>query len=193
MCPFFGVGSDVMTSLLVKKNQRRAFSAAEDLKLTSLVQIHGQDRWETVSQYMEGRSARACRERWRLFLSPGITNGPWSHKEDALLIKLFNEHGPKWKTLSKYFNGRSECNVKNRWTRHLKQMLSSENNNSELYHEPEKSPTSIPTPQVSSQKDPAPKKEGEPLSIIPMNNNDFVFDFNEPDIFDTVEFSEFIW
>ncbi|OHS97564.1 Myb-like DNA-binding domain containing protein [Tritrichomonas foetus] len=73
---------------------------------------------------MDGRSARACRERWRLFLSPGLTNGPWSHAEDALLIKLFNEHGPKWKTLSTYFNGRSECNIKNRWTRHLKQMLS---------------------------------------------------------------------
>ena len=128
MRPFFGVGSDVMTSLLVKKNQRRAFSAAEDLKLTRLVQIHGHENWDSIASFMEGRSSRACRERWRLFLSPGLTNGPWSHEEDALLIKLFYELGPKWKQISTHFTGRSECNIKNRWTRHLKQMIQNDQN-----------------------------------------------------------------
>ena len=122
MRPFLGVGSNIMTSV-VKKNQRKAFSPAEDFRLTQLVQLHGQDKWETIAFFMEGRSARACRERWKLFLTPGLINGPWSHEEDKLLIQLYNEIGPKWKQISAYFNGRSECNIKNRWTRHLKQMI----------------------------------------------------------------------
>ncbi|KAH0794438.1 Myb-like DNA-binding domain containing protein [Histomonas meleagridis] len=72
---------------------------------------------------MNGRNARSCRERWRSFLSPNLVNGPWSHEEDQLLEKLVKEYGQKWKRISQEFKGRSECNLKNRWMRHLRQMV----------------------------------------------------------------------
>lgn len=52
-------------------------------------------------------------------LNPELVNGPWSHEEDRLLVKLYRQHGSKWSMMSKYFPGRSVYNVKNRWTRHL--------------------------------------------------------------------------
>lgn len=185
MRPFFGVGSDVMTSLLVKKNQRRAFSAAEDLKLIRLVQLKGQDNWDSIASYMEGRSARACRERWRFFLSPGLTNGPWSHEEDALLISLFNQLGPKWKQISTHFNGRSECNVKNRWTRHLKQMIQDEKNS--------QAEKPSPTPDIEKEiSSPAEQAEGDGLvyplmSVFPETD----FDLFETPFIEPTQFTDF--
>lgn len=116
--------SVVMTAHSTKKVQRKAFSPTEDYLLRRLVEIHGDSNWEQISHFLQGRSARACRERWKLSLSPGIVNGPWSREEDALLARRVQEIGPKWKLLSREFRGRSECNIKNRWARHLRDMLS---------------------------------------------------------------------
>jgi len=55
-----------------------------------------------------------------MFLSPEVVNGPWTKQEDELLLKLHTEHGPKWSKISKFFKGRSDCNVKNRWSRYLR-------------------------------------------------------------------------
>ncbi|KAH0799647.1 Myb-like DNA-binding domain containing protein [Histomonas meleagridis] len=112
-----------MTSVSCKKNHRKAFSPSEDFLLTRLVNLHGDKNWELISMFMNGRNARSCRERWRSFLNPEIINGPWSHEEDQLLVKLVREIGPKWKRISQEFKGRSECNLKNRWMRHLRQMI----------------------------------------------------------------------
>jgi hypothetical protein len=98
---------------------RRSFSSAEDRILFTLVTQLGRCQWADVATALPGRSARQCRERWRTVLSPGLVNGPWSRAEDDLLLKLYNEHGPKWSFIAKHFQGRSDCNVKNRWARHL--------------------------------------------------------------------------
>lgn len=186
MRPFFGVGSDVMTSLLVKKNQRRAFSAAEDLKLTRLVQLHGHENWDSIACFMEGRSSRACRERWRFFLSPGLTNGPWSHEEDAQLIQLFNEYGPKWKLISKHFNGRSECNIKNRWTRHLKQMI--QNDQKSQAEKPS------PTPDIGKAESNHSEQEKGDGSFLPFFS---IFPeaedlFDENPLFESTQFPDYL-
>lgn len=108
-----------MTALVRKGTPRKSFTPAEDVLLSRLVMIHGSDNWEKVAYFMNGRNARQCRERWRTVLTPGLVNGPWSHAEDELLVRLYREHGPKWSLISKQFKGRSDSNVKNRWTRHL--------------------------------------------------------------------------
>jgi hypothetical protein len=101
------------------KAPRKVFSPSEDVLLSRLVSIHGTNKWDVIATFMNGRSARQCRERWRTTLSPGLVNGPWSHSEDILLTQLFYEHGPKWSLIAKRFHGRSDSNVKNRWVRHL--------------------------------------------------------------------------
>jgi hypothetical protein len=88
-----------------------------------LVSIHGSRQWAAIAGLLPGRNARQCRERWRTVLRSGLLNGPWSREEDELLVKLYNEYGPKWSFIAKAFNGRSDSNVKNRWARHLNSML----------------------------------------------------------------------
>ena len=118
LCSKLKMAND-MTAVVKKGSPRKSFTPAEDVLLSRLVMIHGSDNWETVACFMSGRNARQCRERWRTVLTPGLINGPWSHAEDELLVRLYREHGPKWSLISKHFNGRSDSNVKNRWTRHL--------------------------------------------------------------------------
>ena len=102
------------------KNERKNFTDEEDKKLQSLVSILGTNCWPLIAKAMEGRTTRQCRERYKTYLSPQVKNGPWSYEEDIYLIRLYSENGPKWAEISKYFQGRSDNNVKNRWYTHLK-------------------------------------------------------------------------
>jgi hypothetical protein len=54
------------------------------------------------------------------YLSPGVRSGPWSKYEDELLVAKINEVGRAWSTFTRYFSGRSESDIKNRWYSHLK-------------------------------------------------------------------------
>jgi hypothetical protein len=111
-----------VTSFVKQASARKGFTPDEDLRLSHLVHVYGSSKWERIAQFMNGRNARQCRERWRTMLSPGLTNGPWSHAEDQLLVQLYRVFGPKWSNIAKRFTGRSDCNVKNRWSRHLMNM-----------------------------------------------------------------------
>ena len=101
-------------------SKRISFSPEEDVLLTNLIKNFGSENWEFLASFLPRRNARQCKERWRMFLSPDIKNGPWSKEEDQLLIDLVTKNGPKWTKLIKYFTGRSECNIKNRWSRYLR-------------------------------------------------------------------------
>jgi hypothetical protein len=107
---------------LTNPKLRKSFTRPEDVRLAGLVDLHGPTHWELISRSMDGRSARQCRERWRTFLAPAVTNGPWSRAEDLLLTRLFEEHGPNWSFIAKQVHGRSDSNGQNRWVRHLMAM-----------------------------------------------------------------------
>ncbi|EAX86547.1 Myb-like DNA-binding domain containing protein [Trichomonas vaginalis G3] len=66
---------------------RTKFSPAEDDILRSIVQKFGARKWNTIAQYLPGRTARQCRDRFRNYLSPDLKNGPWSREEDIMLIE----------------------------------------------------------------------------------------------------------
>jgi hypothetical protein len=85
--------------------------------------------WEAVAAEMPGRTARQCRERWGNYLSPTVSNGPWTEGDDLLLISKINEFGRSWSVLTRFFKGRSENDLKNRWHSHLKYMTVSEGRN----------------------------------------------------------------
>jgi hypothetical protein len=49
-----------------------------------------------------------------------VRTGPWETSEDELLITKINELGRAWSSLARFFSGRSENDIKNRWYSHLK-------------------------------------------------------------------------
>ena len=103
--------------ILIKKitgKQRILFTKEEDEKIISLVKIFGKNQWPVIAQFMEGRTAKQCRDRYSNYLVPGYFQGEWS-KEDNLLIEIHNKVGSKWSYIKNYFPNRSANNIKNRW------------------------------------------------------------------------------
>ena len=98
---------------------RRKFTPEEDQKLMAYVQYFG-EKWSIISKLMETRTCKQCRERYREYLNPRITNAAWTKEEDELLIRLYTAKGPRWAEFSKILNGRSDNNIKNRWHTYLK-------------------------------------------------------------------------
>ncbi|OHT07007.1 Myb-like DNA-binding domain containing protein [Tritrichomonas foetus] len=94
---------------------RILFTADEDQALIYQVGQFGEN-WEKVAQYMSSRSPRQCRDRYKNYLHPMVKNGPWSKDEDAELLYRFRQLGPKWSKIAKYFPGRTDVNIKNRYT-----------------------------------------------------------------------------
>lgn len=97
-----------------KKTSRR-FTVLEDQKLQELVGQFGAKRWRRIAQYMPGRAARQCRDRYCNYLSPDFYNNKWTAEEDYLLYEKFQEYGTQWAKITQFFPGKNANNIKNRW------------------------------------------------------------------------------
>jgi hypothetical protein len=96
-------------------HQKHPFTSDEDARLQELVERLGDWNWPAIAQLMPGRTSRQCRERWNFYLSPTISNAPWTPEEDLLLIRLSQLVGPKWTVITKNFPKRTPNNVTNRY------------------------------------------------------------------------------
>ncbi|EAY21067.1 Myb-like DNA-binding domain containing protein [Trichomonas vaginalis G3] len=97
-------------------SQRRMFTPEEDLLIVTLINGKEKKNWKEIANYLNGRTPRQVRERFRNYLSPGIVNGPWTREEDEYLKTLHLQFGSKWSKISSFFKNRSEINIKNRWS-----------------------------------------------------------------------------
>lgn len=100
-----------------KKLGRMKFTPEEDSYLKSLVKSSGGDpNWKIIAEQLgNGRKARQCRERYKNYLSPKLKNGPWTPEEEKFLEEKYNQFGPKWSKIAKFFKGRSDVNLKNHY------------------------------------------------------------------------------
>lgn len=91
------------------------FSKEEDERLRQVISHYGVQDWDAIADQMPGRNQRQCRERWFNYLSPSVNKEPFTPEEDQLLIEKYNEHGSRWVRIAKFFSGRSDTAIKNRW------------------------------------------------------------------------------
>lgn len=96
-----------------KKGTKSLFSAEEDMLLVSLVSKFGTSQWKLIAEFLPNRTTRQCRERYRYYLDPNLNYAPWTSDEDELLLKKYNELGPRWSAISALFKNRTHVNVKN--------------------------------------------------------------------------------
>lgn len=104
---------------ITTRKPKTLFTHEEDDKLRMLVETKGTHAWNEIQCCMPGRTARQCRERWNLYLSPNVDNTPWSQEEEINLIKTYQITGPRWSLISKSFPNRTPNNIKN----HIKQCI----------------------------------------------------------------------
>jgi hypothetical protein len=96
---------------------KRRFTEAEDRAIIEMFEGMGIQEWTVIACKIGRRTARQCRERWRHYLRPVIAGTPWSAEEDELLRQEFTRYGPRWAQISALFPGRTEVNLKNRWSK----------------------------------------------------------------------------
>ncbi len=100
----------------IQKINKKSWSADEDSKLMKLIQELGiSGSWTLISTKMGNRSGKQCRERYHNHLKPEINKSSFTKEEDELVNELQRKMGNQWAKISKFFSGRSDNAVKNRW------------------------------------------------------------------------------
>lgn len=105
------------------------FTPQEDALLKELVKNKQNKTWKEIAQFLPGRTACQCRDRYNQYLFKDVVSKPWTVDEDRIIIEKYREFGPHWVKISQFLPGRSGNNVKNRWNSALLQYHGIEHNN----------------------------------------------------------------
>lgn len=98
-----------------KASPKVKFTLSEDNQLRKLVAKYGENKWEEIAAQIPGRNTRQCHDRWVYYLNPNVKKDPWTEEEENLLYKCYHEIGPHWVKISRFFEGRTDTQIKNKW------------------------------------------------------------------------------
>lgn len=97
------------------QHKRGPWSQTEDSMLVSLVNLHGAHNWVRISQTIQSRSPKQCRERFHQNLKPNLNHDPITPEEGVLIEQMVAEMGKRWAEIARRLRGRSDNAVKNWW------------------------------------------------------------------------------
>lgn len=107
------------TQMVSVQKKRQMFTKEQDQLLINLVAASSEKpNWRNIAEAM-GKTSKQCRERYRTYLAPNVSNTEWTEEEDERLRSLVQEIGKHWCKLREYFPGRSDGNIKNRYNFHI--------------------------------------------------------------------------
>ena len=87
----------------------------EDGLLLQLVRSQGPNNWVRISQHMQYRSPKQCRERYHQNLKPSLNHEPISAEEGEVIEKMVCEMGHRWAEIARRLGNRSDNAIKNWW------------------------------------------------------------------------------
>ena len=94
------------------------------MKVLNLIGRFG-EKWTVISKILGNRTRKQIRDRYNNYLRANINNSKFTSQEDACLLELLTELGPKWAQIAEHIPGRKENQVKNRYYGHLKKAVKS--------------------------------------------------------------------
>ncbi|KAI5682386.1 hypothetical protein M9H77_03614 [Catharanthus roseus] len=98
--------------------ERQRWQAEEDALLRAYARQYGPREWHLVSERMNkplNRDPKACLERWKNYLKPGIKKGSLTEEEQRLVIHLQTKYGNKWKRIAAEIPGRTAKRLGKWW------------------------------------------------------------------------------
>ncbi len=98
-----------------RSTRRGPWLPEEDATLLHLVHIQGPNNWVRISQHMQHRSPKQCRERFHQNLKPSLDHEPISNDEGEVIEQLVQEMGKRWAEIARRLGNRSDNAVKNWW------------------------------------------------------------------------------
>lgn len=138
---------NTMSQILPKRTK---FTAAEDQRLSELVDRYGTSKWDQVAMDLGGRTPRQCRDRYNNYLRPTINTAPWTKEEEAILMEKFADIGPQWAQMVPFFHNRTCVSIKNHYSKLMKY--------------PVKADKTLPEPVISIDTPNSPSKK---LYVLP--------------------------
>ena len=104
---------DILT--MGRSSRRGPWLPEEDTTLLQLVHIQGPNNWVRISQQMQHRSPKQCRERFHQNLKPSLNHEPVSPEEGEIIEQLVHNMGKRWAEIARRLGNRSDNAVKNWW------------------------------------------------------------------------------
>jgi Myb-like DNA-binding protein FlbD len=96
-------------------HRRGPWSQHEDQWLVNLVARNGPHNWVRISNEINTRSPKQCRERYHQNLKPTLNHDPITPDEGEMIEKMVAEMGKRWAEIARRLKGRSDNAVKNWW------------------------------------------------------------------------------
>ena len=117
------------------QKKRQLFTSEQDNMIKDFVanSIGRKPNWKSIAAKI-GKTPRQCRERYRMYLSPNLTNKAWTEEEDELLRRLVEREGKRWASFKSFFPGRSDNCIKNRYNYHIEPIRGQKKRVKPIYH-----------------------------------------------------------
>lgn len=119
--------------LLMKKENKNAprqmWSSSEDNLLRKILGTGAKMTWNQIAKRLQEedpkvtKTGKQCRERYRNYLNPNITERPWTKSEKTVFILLHNHYQNHWGEIAKFYKGRSDISIKNLFYAHMRKVL----------------------------------------------------------------------